>query len=203
MKNIEKYRRDMEILHKKNLEKYGPEYEAAPDHDHTCGECVRFTENWRLPGVFRCQAIYGPGDGLEKDRKACKNYWDRAEQEAADKREAEEREAARLAAWERNKDNPPRPPQWETDYDEITGQQTGAMPFCPNCGEPLYEPNQCYFCGQPILRDKQMDEFEKPPEVETTDCFRCGGKGTVRYARSKYNGHKSGGCTACGMRFIE
>lgn len=203
MKNIEKYRRDMEILHKKNLEKYGPEYDPTPDHDHTCGECVRFTENWRLPGVFRCQAIYGPGDGLEKDRKACKNYWDRAEQEATDKREAEEREAERLARWEKNKDNPPLPPDWKRDFDETAGGMTGAMPFCPNCDEPLYEPNQCYFCGQPILRDKQMDEFEKPPEVETTDCFRCGGKGTVRYARSKYNGHKSGGCIACGMRFIE
>lgn len=201
--NREEVGRRMKAEHQANMKKYRPEFDPIPDHEHTCGECVRFTENWRKPGEFHCSDVYGPGYGLESGRKACKNYWDRAEQEAREKQEAEEREAERLARWQRNKDNPPIPPVWKSDWDEIRGHTTGAMPFCPLCDEPLYEPEQCYFCGQPILRDKQMGEFEKPPEVETMDCFICGRKGTVKYTRSKYNGHKNGGCTVCGMRFIE
>ena len=203
MTNAEKYNRDMEIIHKKNLKKYGPEYEPVPDHYHTCGERYRFMENWRRRGIFKCSCVYGPGDGLEAERRACRNYWDRAEQEATEKREAEEREAERLAAWAKNKDNPPRPPEWQRDWDEMSGRMTGAMPFCPNCHEPLYEPEQCYFCGQPILRDEKLDEFEKPPEVHTMDCFMCGGKGTMQYTISSYNGHKNGECAKCGTRFIE
>jgi len=186
----------------KNKARYGPEHEPVPAHAHTCGECVRFTEEWRKPGAYRCSSVYGP-DELTADRKACLHYWDRAEQEAAEQREAEERERERLAAWEKNRDNPPRPAEWRRDWDEMTGGLTGEMPFCPNCHEPLYEPERCFFCGQAILRDEKLTEYEKPPEVETMDCLRCGGKDTVEFVRSKVNGHKHGGCTQCGMRFIE
>ena len=112
-------------------------------------------------------------------------------------------EKEREAAWAKNKYNPPWPPEWKADWDETRGCMSEELPFCPNCHEPLYEPDQCYFCGQPIQRDEKLDEFEKPPETLTMDCFRCGGVGTVQYTVSKYNGHKSGGCTKCGMRFIE
>jgi hypothetical protein len=109
----------------------------------------------------------------------------------------------REVAWAENRNNPPKPPEWKREWDEVSGRMSGEMPFCPNCHEPLYEPEQCFFCGQPIQRDEKMDEFEKPHETLTMDCFRCGGVGTVQYTESKYNGHKSGGCTKCGMRFIE
>lgn len=112
-------------------------------------------------------------------------------------------EKKREAAWAKNKDNPPRDPEWKREWDEMYGGLTAEMPFCPNCHEPLYEFERCYFCGQAIQQDKKLEDWAEPPKVETMDCFICEGKGTVRYTRSKFNGHKSGECTACGMRFIE
>ena len=115
----------------------------------------------------------------------------------------DEAEKEREAAWAKNKDNPPRAPEWRREWDEVYGRLTGEMPFCPNCHEPLYELDRCYFCGQPILQDVKLIEHEKPPEVHAMDCFICDGKGTVQYTVSRYNGHKSGECSKCGMRFIE
>ncbi len=179
------------------------EYEPVADHAHTCGECVRYTENWRQKGQYRCCACYGPGDGLPAGRKACKAYWDKAEEERSQREEAEERERERKAAWEKNYSNSPRPAVFQRDIDFCTGKPTGAMPFCPNCSEPLYDLERCYFCGQAIEQNKALEDWAEPPKVETMDCFHCGGKGTLQYTKSKYNGHKSGGCTVCGMRFIE
>ncbi len=95
-----------------------------------------------------------------------------------------------------NGKNPPRPIQWERDYG-------GIAPLCPTCGEMPYSLERCIFCGQKFIKDDRAMEWEKPLEVEHMDCIMCGGKGTVEYTRSRYNGHKNGKCTACGMRFIE
>jgi hypothetical protein len=60
--------------------------------------------------------------------------------------------------------------------------------YTENCdGAPC--PGDCDECGN--------------EEVKTMDCFVCGGKDTVEYITSNYNGHKRGHCTKCGMQFIE
>lgn len=109
----------------------------------TCGGCVRFTENWKTPGTYECCDIDGP-KSIYAATPACKDYWDKAEQDALEAAERAETEKARRHAWEQNKDNPPRPAKWVRDYDGIRECLTGAMPFCPNCDEPLYETDQCY-----------------------------------------------------------
>ena len=92
--------------------------------------------------------------------------------------------------------------KWVSDIDFITGRPTGEMPFCPNCGEPLYETDRCVFCDQEIDQDdEKLQEWLKPPEVKTMPCFRCGG--TFEYVESKYNGHKHGQCLDCGLIVME
>lgn len=180
---------------------YNKRYDSRPNHRFTCGECIRFCDA-REEGKHNCRALSGPND-ITADRKACLEYIDRAAQEREEREQEEREERERQARWEQNKNNPPRPAKWESDIDYITGEPTGAMPFCPNCDEPLYYFDQCYFCGQLIEQDEKMKEHSKPPEVHHMDCFCCGGKDTLEYTVSSYNGHKHGSCAACGMRFIE
>lgn len=168
----------------------------------TCGGCVRFREDWRTPGTYRCSYVNGP-KSIESGTPACKDYWDKAEQAALEEIERVQAEDARQRAWEQNKDNPPRPAKWVRDWDEMRGRWTGAMPFCPNCDEPLYETDRCYFCGQKIEQDAEMAKFQEPPEEKRMDCIICGGENTVVYVKSGYNGHKQGKCEKCGMRFME
>lgn len=92
--------------------------------------------------------------------------------------------------------------KWIRDYNYQTGGLTGAMPFCPNCEEPLYETDKCVFCGQEIDQDdERLQEWLKPPEIETMKCFNCGG--TLEYTVSDYNGHRRGQCRDCGLSFME
>lgn len=173
---------------------YKSEFEPV-DNGHVCGECHRYSTDHPRRKPWCC-ACYGPGE-IEPDRKACKLYWDRAEQEQKDREEAERREIERAERWKQNENNPPAVAEWRREYD------LGPMPFCPNCHEPLYEFDQCYFCGQKIEMDDALREYAKPPEVEHMDCFSCGGKGTIEFIRAKGNGHRHGHCTACGMTFME
>ena len=176
-------------------------YKERPNHSHTCGECVRF-RGTRGNGKHKCCAIAGPKD-ITADRKACREYWDRAQREREEKEQEERDERERQERWEKNRNNPPKPAKWERDINYITGELTGALPFCPNCGEPLYDTERCFFCGQAIEQDERMNEWNKPPEVHHMDCVKCEGKNTVEYTVSSYNGHKRGHCTVCGMSFIE
>lgn len=168
----------------------------------TCSGCVRFTKNIKGAPGYHCCGVSGP-DEIRPDTPACKDYWDRAEQEALEEAERLKAEKARQMAWEKNRNNPPRPARWVRGWDETRGCPTGAMPFCPNCDEPLYETDQCYFCGQKIAQDAEMEKFQEPPEEKRMDCFWCGGVNTFVYTESRYNGHRSGCCTKCGIRFIE
>lgn len=128
---------------------------------------------------------------------------DWADQQALDAAEAERAARERLERWGKNKNNPTRPAKWKRDWDYIGECETGAMPFRPNCNEPLYETGQCYFCGQRIENDTQMQEFNTPPDEKRMDCFMCGEKDSIIYTESKYNGHKRGHCEKCGIQFIE
>lgn len=86
--------------------------------------------------------------------------------------------------------------KWETDF-------AGTMPVWPACGEMPYGLDRCIFCGQKFIKDERAKEWEQPQKVERMDCPVCGGKDTMEFTRSKYNGHKHGCCTACGTKFME
>ena len=85
---------------------------------------------------------------------------------------------------------------WKDDYG-------GLSPFCPACGEYLDNFSRCVFCGQRIVKDKLAEEWEKPPELVTMDCFLCGGKNTLQGTRARSNGHFHGQCIKCGAKIIE
>lgn len=172
-------------------------YGAIPDHEHTCGECYRFSRH--INGA--CSGMYSPK--VTADRKACKYYWDREQKLSDDQKEAARKEEERQKRWKETQDNPPRPAIFKRDFNYQTGGLTGEMPYCPNCDELLYDLDRCYFCGQQILRDEHLEEWAKPPEEHRMDCMTCGGKGTMVYTISDYNGHKRGICHQCGASFIE
>lgn len=176
-------------------------YDPVPDHMHTCLECVRYCERPAdLDGV--CSALGGP-ERLEAQRKSCRMYWDQKEHEEDLERAEERARREREAAWTKNKNNPEMPPEWQTETDPCTGRETGPLPFCPTCHEMLFEAGPCWFCGQPIRTDEAFARWLEPPVGETMDCFNCGGKDTVQYTRSKFNGHRHGFCVQCGMHFAE
>jgi hypothetical protein len=181
-------------------------YAEIPDHEHTCKECVRWASKGKKPGN-RCCAIDGPED-ITPERKACKMYWDAVEYDRKIAEDRKREELERLERVEANRNNPPRPAKWEQDFDFGSEKLTNPYPCCPNCAEPLYELDRCYYCGQAIEEDDRMREWKKPPEIVWLDCIPkkfggCGGKGTMKCVVSKYNGHKHGTCTVCGARFME
>ena len=168
----------------------------------TCGGCCRFVENAKRPGHWKCCSIHGP-DEIEVDTPACQYYWDREEQAQLDAQLREQDERERQARREQNRNNPPRPAIWKRDWDGCRDRWTGYMPFCPNCEEALYDTDRCYFCGQAIEQDERMKQWREPEGLKRMDCFSCGGRDTMVYAESKYNGHKHGRCEKCGASFIE
>lgn len=172
-----------------------------PPEEHVCGECVRYTQDWRNPERYYCSEVSHNGD-ISYAAPACGDYWDRKAQEKLDAEHRKQDEEERQEKVRKNWNNPPKPPRWDCDI-LPNGKLSGAMPFCPNCGEPLYDTDRCYFCGQAILQDEAMEEFQTPSEEEHMDCLFCGGKGTLIYTRSRYNGHLHGRCTKCGASIIE
>ena len=84
----------------------------------------------------------------------------------------------------------------------IIDASTIEIPVCPNCDEPLYDTDQCVYCGQEIDQDdERLQKWLEPPEVKTMVCFECGG--TMKYIESKITGHKHGKCRDCGLTFME
>lgn len=167
-----------------------------------CGGCVRFTKNHWKDGCWFCCGGCVDGD-ITAETQACEHYWDQEEQTALEARNREQDEKERLERWEKNKGNTPLPAVWKRDWDGMRECLTGAMPYCPNCDELLYDTDVCYFCGQPILQDDRMDEYNKPPETYRMKCLACGGENTMVYTVSNYNGHRHGRCEKCGASFME
>lgn len=169
---------------------------------HFCGGCVRYTQDWRNPERYHCSGALRDGAVCE-NTPACKDYWDRKAQTEMEEEYARKDEEERQEKIRQNWNKPPLPAFWEKDYLVYQEKESGAMPFCPNCGEPLYDTDRCYFCGQKILQDKEMENFMAPPSEEHLDCPVCGGKGTFVCIRSKYNGHRHGRCSRCGSAVME
>lgn len=167
--------------------------------DKKCGGCMRCRERDHMfkgkNEGYHCMMKNYDIDISPAD-KACVHWWDREEEERIDKLHEEDVEKRRKELWAiYSKREPVKLPI-------ITDEFGGKIPECPTCGEVPYDTEQCHFCGQRFIQDKEIEEYNTP-DIGTMDCWSCGGKGTVIFRRSKYNGHKSGECKQCGLKFIE
>ena len=98
----------------------------------------------------------------------------------------------------------PVPLEWKDSFDGMRDKIIpNGEPVCPHCGEMPYSTEQCVFCGQRFIKDKQMEEFEEPSETERTHCIMCGGANSVVGTRAKINGHFHGKCEKCGAVLME
>ncbi len=98
----------------------------------------------------------------------------------------------------------PVPLEWEDSFDGMRDKIIpNGEPICPHCGEMPYSTEQCVFCGQRFIKDKQTEEFEKPSEIERTNCIMCGSVNSVVGTRAKTNGHFHGKCEKCGAVCME
>lgn len=164
-----------------------------------CGECVRCKKRdhaykGKKAEGYHCTMQKHDND-ITPDDKACVYWWDKARHEEVERlnKEAEENRRKELWAIYAEKEPVKLP---------IVFDGYGNIPECPVCGEMPYSTEQCHWCGQRFIQDAEIEEYNKP-DKGTMDCFQCGGKGTVEFVRSKYNGHKHGECKKCGMRFME
>jgi hypothetical protein len=132
---------------------------------------------------------------IQPTDKACVRYWDKAEHERIEKAQEEAKEKRREELWAiYAKREPIKLP--------IIHDGCGLIPECPICGEMPYSTEQCHWCGQRFIQDKEIEEYNKP-KGGTMDCWNCGGKDTIEYKVSKYNGHRRGRCKNCGLTFME
>lgn len=168
--------------------------------DKKCGGCMRCEPR---DHAFKGKDAEGyhctmqPYDkDINPDDKACVSYWDRAEEEEIKRLEKEDTENRRKELWAIYAKREP------IKLPIVIDEFGGKIPQCPVCGEMPYSTEQCHWCGQRFIQDEEVEEYGKPDEWYE-DCTSCGGKGTMHIVRSKYNGHKSGSCSACGMRWIE
>lgn len=197
-------------LHKKKFEVYFAE--GIPDReserrkkltypeeiiDKKCGGCVRcrpkILDGGKVTG-FHCTKLPYDRD-IHQEDKACTDYWDRAEDQRLKILHDKDVEERRQYLWSIYANR--EPIKLPISYDGF-----GYIPQCPICGEMPYSTTQCHWCGQRFIQDKEIEEYATPITGHM-DCFSCGGKGTVEYMQSKYNGHKRGHCTKCGTTFIE
>ena len=167
--------------------------------DKKCGGCMRcelrnHPYNGKSEGYHCCLQPYDKDISL--DDKACVSYWDRVKEEEIKRLEEEDKENRRKELWAIYAEREP------IKLPIVIDEFGGKIPQCPICGEMPYSMEQCHWCGQRFIQDEETEEYGKPDEWYE-DCTSCGGKGTMHIVRSKYNGHKSGSCSACGMRWIE
>lgn len=204
-----------ELMIKRHLEKYEVYFdEGIPDRkaerrnrliypeeiiDKKCGGCVRCKKrdhayyDTKAEG-YHCTKLHYDVD-ITPDDRACVDYWDKAEEQELDRLHEQDVEKRRKELWAIYAEREPiKLP--------IVNDGYGMVPECPVCGEMPYDTEQCHFCGQRFIQDEKIEEYNKPDEWYE-DCPSCGGKQTMHIGRSKYNGHKHGSCSACGMRWME
>ena len=71
---------------------------------------------------------------------------------------------------------------------------------CEICGGMPYSTEQCHWCGQRFVQDKEIEEYAKPL-TENGKCISCGSDVVIHV--SKYNGHKHFHCDKCGFTVME
>lgn len=161
--------------------------------DKKCGGCVRCEKRDRENEQgFHCSMQNYKKDILPTD-KACIHWWDKEEHERVENARQEDTENRRKELWDiYSKKEPIKLPIENDGY--------GMIPMCPICGEMPYSTEQCHWCGQRFIQDKEIEEYNTPNETEI-ECFNCGGK--IKGVRSKYNGHFHGTCQSCGITIHE
>ena len=160
--------------------------------DKKCGGCVRCQPRERNGETgYHCTTQPYTKD-ISPEDKACVIYWDKEEERKYEALKAQDEEDRRKELWNIYSNREPiKLPIINDGY--------GMIPECPICGEMPYSTEQCHWCGQRFIQDKEIEEYEKPLTKEVT-CFSCGRK--VMANVSKYNGHISYHCQ-CGTSFIE
>ena len=167
--------------------------------DKKCGSCVRCEKrdhkfNGVGPGGYHCMAQPYDVDITPKD-KACVHWWDKKEHERIEELNNNAEEERRKELWKiYSKKDPVKLP--------LVFDGCGPVPLCPICGEPPYSDTQCHWCGQKFVKTEEIEDYFEE-DIKHMDCWQCGGKNTIEYVVSKYNGHKRGYCKSCGMSFME
>ena len=89
---------------------------------------------------------------------------------------------------------------FDTLFDLIKSFKINNIAFCDCCDNF----DHCEDCETEMLADYLVEHGVYMDEkMGKMDCFQCGGKNTVDYVISFYNGHKRGQCNKCGAKFIE
>lgn len=168
--------------------------------DKKCGGCVRCKKRDHAYRDKKAEGYHCMAQAYDidifPDDKACVSYWDRAEEERLEKLHEEDVENRRKELWAIYAEREP------IKLPIVTDEFGGRIPECPICGEMPYDTEQCHWCGQRFIQDAELEEYNKPDEW-LEDCPSCGGKKTMKVGRTKYNGHKHGSCSACGMSWME
>lgn len=164
--------------------------------DKKCGDCVRCTlRDHPYKGKkegYHCSMQPYDVDIFPTD-KACIHWWDKAEEEEIERLHQEDIEKRRKELWDiYAKKEPINLPLIHDGY--------GMIPECPICGEMPYSTEQCHWCGQRFVQDKEMEEYEKPL-TKSEKCPNCNADITIYI--SKYNGHKHFHCAKCGFAAME
>ena len=161
--------------------------------DKKCGGCVRCEKRdiGSKGGWHCCMQKYDID--ITPDDKACVNWWDKAEQERMDREHDEAVEKRREELWAIYA--PRKPINLPIVFDGY-----GHIPQCPICGEMPYSTEQCHWCGQRFIQDKEIEEYTKPL-TESFTCPNCGADGLAYIA--KYNGHRHFHCEKCGCSILE
>ena len=164
--------------------------------DKKCGGCVRCelrdNRSKEKNSGYHCTMQDYDIDILPED-KACVLYWDRAYHEECERLHEQDIENRRKELWNiyANRD-PIKLPIVHDGY--------GFIPECPICGEMPYSTEQCHWCGQRFVQDKEIEEYAKPL-TENGKCLSCGADVVIHI--SKYNGHKHFHCYKCGCTVME
>jgi hypothetical protein len=141
---------------------------------------------------YHCTKLLFDRD-ITPDDKACVNYWDKAEEDRLKALHEQDVENRRKELWAIYAEKEP------VKLPIVIDEFGGRIPECPICGEMPYDTEQCHWCGQRFIQDDEIKEYNTPD----TGTMKCSCGGTIEFIRSKYNGHKSGHCTKCGMSFME
>lgn len=168
--------------------------ESIPDEykTKTRAECVRFEKRTHRKSGYHCCMKDFDIDVFPTDN-ACEEFWSKERQAELEKLHEQDIENRRKELWAVYAEK--EPVKLPIVFDGY-----GNIPMCPICGEMPYSTEQCHWCGQRFIQDKQIEEYEKPL-TEHGKCFNCGAEITINI--SKYNGHKSYRCENCGCAVME
>lgn len=157
-----------------------------------CSDCMRFGKRTHRKRGYHCSMKDFDIDILPDDN-ACEEFWSRERQEELDRLHEQDIEKRREELWKIYAEK--EPVKLPIVFDGY-----GNIPMCPICGEIPYSTEQCHWCGQRFIQDKEVEEYEKPM-IENGKCPKCGADIVIHI--SKYNGHLHFRCDKCGITVMQ